>query len=51
MTHADLILRMNNDLEMFGYFSRPTIQAVDHQGAFDDAILYALLHEPCYLSG
>lgn len=46
----NLILRMWNDLETFQEFSRPTIHAFDSQGAFDTAVIYALLHEPCYLS-
>ena len=47
----NLILRMWNDLEMFGSFTRPTIQIFDDQGSFDTSILYALLHEACYLNG
>ncbi|MCJ1316392.1 hypothetical protein MMC15_001713 [Xylographa vitiligo] len=46
-----LLLRMVNDLSMFGFFTRPTIQSFDNFGPFETHILYALVHEPCYLSG
>jgi pimeloyl-ACP methyl ester carboxylesterase len=46
-----LFYRMWNDLEMFGYLSRPTISAFDSMGAFDDTIIYAILHEPIYCQG
>lgn len=46
----NLILRMNNDLDMFGHFTRPTLSAVDQQGSFDDNIIYAIMHESIYVS-
>ena len=45
-----MLLRMENDLEVFGEFTRPTIQEFDSFGAFEGHVLYALVHEPCYLS-
>ena len=50
-TVIGLLLRMVNDLSMFGFFTRPTIQSFDNFGPFETHILYALVHEPCYLSG
>ena len=50
-TLHNLILRMDNDLEMFGEFSRPTLSSVDQQSPFNDQILYALIHEPIYMYG
>jgi pimeloyl-ACP methyl ester carboxylesterase len=47
----DLLLRMANDLEIFQEFSRPTIVQAESQVPFDNAILYAVIHEACYLSG
>jgi len=46
-----MILRMANDLETFEELTRPTIQAFDNLGPFENTVLYALVHEPCYLSG
>ena len=46
-----LLLRMANDLVMFGSLTRPTIQAFDNVGPFETSILYNLIHEACYLSG
>ena len=45
------LLRMANDLTMFGFLTRPTIQDFDNLGPFEAHVLYALVHEPCYLSG
>ncbi|MCJ1474083.1 hypothetical protein MMC13_002741 [Lambiella insularis] len=36
---------------MFGALTRPTIQIFDNASPFEAHILYALVHEPCYLSG
>ena len=51
ITLHNLLLRMDNDLDMFGSFTRPTTSAVLQQGSFDDNINYAILHESIYLSG
>ncbi|MCJ1384767.1 hypothetical protein MMC17_007885 [Xylographa soralifera] len=46
-----ILLQMTNDLSMFGFLTRPTIQNFDNLGPFETHVLYALVHEPCYLSG
>lgn len=45
----DIVLRAANDLNLFGHLTRPTVA----RGIvpFDDAIIYAVLHEPCYCQG
>ena len=47
----DAVLRCVIELEVFGYLTRPTLGRVESLGAFDDAVLYAVLHEACYSSG
>ena len=50
-TIHEMIFRMHNDLEMFDLFTRPTLAAFENLTWFNESILYALLHEPCYLQG
>ncbi|KAL9117002.1 MAG: hypothetical protein Q9187_006466, partial [Circinaria calcarea] len=47
----DMVLRFINDLHMFGEFTRPTLDAFEAMFPFNISILYAILHEPCYLQG
>ena len=47
----ELVFRMANDLEQFGFFTRPTLVAFEAFSSFDEAPLYALLHEPIYARG
>lgn len=47
----DMVLRMYSDYEQFGTFTRPTLSALESYTSFDDAILYAALHEPIYCEG
>jgi hypothetical protein len=47
----DLVLRMCSDLEQFDEFTRPTLSALQDALPFDDAIIYAILHEPIYCQG
>jgi hypothetical protein len=42
---------MSSDLEQFDDFTRPTLSALQEVLPFDDAVLYALLHEPLYCQG
>lgn len=42
------MLRATNDLDMFGFLTRPTLLLIDGQGAFDKAVIYAILHESIY---
>lgn len=46
-----VVLRCANDLEMFGYLSRPTLARIEAWGAYDSQPLYAVLHEPAYNQG
>ncbi|KAL1976313.1 hypothetical protein VTN31DRAFT_2595 [Thermomyces dupontii] len=47
-TVHDVVLRATNDLDMFGFLTRPTLLLIDGQGAFDKAVIYAILHESIY---
>lgn len=47
----EIILRLDSDLEHFGYFTRPTLAGFESTQGFDDAPLYALVHEAIYLQG
>ncbi|MCJ1253496.1 hypothetical protein MMC24_001308 [Lignoscripta atroalba] len=47
----DIILRFTSDLYQFGFLTRPSLAAFDETFPFDNMVLYALLHEPCYLQG
>ena len=47
----DMVLRMLSDYEQFGTFTRPTLTALENYTSFDDAVLYAVLHEPIYCEG
>ncbi|KAI0400334.1 alpha/beta-hydrolase [Xylaria palmicola] len=45
------IVRMKGDLDQFGVFSRPTLNALEQAGGWDNAPIYTLLHEPCWCYG
>ena len=45
------VLRCANDLETFGYLSRPTLSRIESSGAYDNQPLYAILHEAIYCQG
>ncbi|KAI0022168.1 alpha/beta-hydrolase [Xylariomycetidae sp. FL0641] len=49
----NLILRMKSELIQFGVFTRYTLTALEQEGAWDIAPIYAILHEPiwCYKPG
>ncbi|KEF52485.1 uncharacterized protein A1O9_11327 [Exophiala aquamarina CBS 119918] len=47
----DVVLRANNDLEMFGFLTRPTLSACEGFPDFDNHVLYALMHGPLYVNG
>ncbi|KAL1993516.1 hypothetical protein VTN49DRAFT_3465 [Thermomyces lanuginosus] len=47
-TVHDIVLRATIDLDMFGFLTRPTLLLIDGQGAFDRAVIYAVLHESIY---
>jgi len=44
-----IILRATNDLETFGFLTRPTLAACEGFPDFDNHVLYALLHGPLYV--
>jgi proline iminopeptidase len=48
---SDVVLRMTLDLDLFGFLTRPTLSLVESYGEYDNAILYAILHEPIYCQG
>jgi len=50
MVH-DLVLRAQNDLDLFGHITRPTVSKITTALPFNDAIIYAVLHEPAYCQG
>ena len=50
-TVHNLIIRMKGDLDQFGVFSRATLNAIEQDGGWDTAPIYALLHEPCWCYG
>lgn len=47
----DVVLRACNDLEQYDCLTRPTLSIIDNFLPFDDNVLYAVLHEACYLQG
>ncbi|KAL8849868.1 MAG: hypothetical protein Q9221_005206 [Calogaya cf. arnoldii] len=47
----EIILRLDSDLEYYGYFTRPTLAGLESIQGFDDNPLYALVHEAIYLQG
>lgn len=47
----DVVLRANNDLETFGFLTRPTLAACEGYPDFDNHVLYALMHGPLYVHG
>ncbi|KAK5046364.1 hypothetical protein LTR84_008165 [Exophiala bonariae] len=50
-TVHNAVLRANNDLDMFGFLTRPTLSALEGFPNFDDHVLYALVHGPLYAQG
>lgn len=51
LTGIDIILRAWNDLEVFGFLTRPTLAKIDANGGMDNNIIYAVLHEAIYCQG
>lgn len=47
----DIVLRASSDVEAFGHLTRPSLSAIDRAMSFDEALLYAILHEPIYCQG
>lgn len=47
----DIVFRVSNDLEMFGFLTLPTLSVIDSNGGMDKNIIYAILHESIYCQG
>ncbi|CRG84555.1 proline iminopeptidase [Talaromyces islandicus] len=47
----DIILRVTNDLDLFGFLTRPTLSLIESYGGYDNAVIYAILHESIYCQG
>ena len=47
----DRVIRAVNDLDLFGEFTRPTLDLLFGWMSFDTTVLYALLHMPIYCQG
>ncbi|KAK8033267.1 hypothetical protein PG991_002665 [Apiospora marii] len=45
------ILKMKADLDQFGVFTRATLNAFEQDQGWDNAPIYAMLHEPCWIYG
>lgn len=50
-TIHEVVLRASNDLALFGHITRPTVARITSQIPFDEVVIYAVLHEPCYCQG
>lgn len=48
---SDIILRFSHDLDLFGFLTRPTLSLVESYGGYDNAVIYAILHESIYCQG
>jgi pimeloyl-ACP methyl ester carboxylesterase len=44
----DMVLRMVNDLDVFGFLTKPTMFRFLAMGSFEDHVLYAIMHESIY---
>ncbi|KAL8675135.1 MAG: hypothetical protein Q9168_000506 [Polycauliona sp. 1 TL-2023] len=47
----EMVLRLDSDLEYYGYPTEPTLAGVESTQGFDHAPLYAVVHEAIYLQG
>lgn len=47
----DIVLRASYDIESFGHLTRGSLSLIDRSMPFDDAMIYAILHEPIYCQG
>jgi proline iminopeptidase len=49
--NQDIVVRVCNDLEIFGFLTLPTLSVIDNNGGMDKNIIYAVLHESIYCQG
>ncbi|KAJ5168740.1 Proline iminopeptidase [Penicillium canariense] len=47
----EIVVRVWNDLEIFGSLTVPTLAIIDSNGGMDKNIIYAVLHEAIYCQG
>ncbi|KAJ5991253.1 hypothetical protein N7499_011910 [Penicillium canescens] len=47
----EIVVRVCNDLEIFGFLTLPTLSVIDNNGGMDKNIVYAVLHESIYCQG
>lgn len=47
----NVILKMKADLDQFGIFTRATLNSFEQDQGWDNAPIYAMLHEPCWIYG
>lgn len=47
----DIVVRVCNDLDIFGFLTLPTLATIDGNGGMDKNIIYAILHESIYCQG
>ena len=47
----DIVLRASYDIESFGHLTRGSLSTIDRAMPYDDALIYAILHEPIYCQG
>jgi len=47
----DIILRADNDLKFFGHITKPTVTKIEGQLPFNEAAIFAILHESIYCTG
>ncbi|KAI1625120.1 proline iminopeptidase [Exophiala viscosa] len=47
----DVVLRAANDMDIFGYLTRPTLSAIEGSSSFNDQPLYAVMHGSIYVQG
>ena len=48
---TELICSLTSDLTQFGFFTRQSLSALESAQPFDNAPLYALIHEQIYARG
>ncbi|TVY82595.1 Proline iminopeptidase [Lachnellula suecica] len=44
----NMMLRMNSDLKIFGFFTRPILSAVEEVNSYDNHVIYSLIREAIY---
>jgi hypothetical protein len=44
-------LRADNDLKFYGHLTKPTVTKIESQLPFNEAIIFAILHESIYCCG